>query len=252
MFDDLNLETLSDIDLSIISYIINNPQVASLMRVRDLADAVHVSPSTIMRFIERTGFDSFAALKVEIKQHLLSDKHRINVSKVKEINHSEPMVFGDDFEKKIQELATRIANARITYCVGMGSSGIMADYLTRLLNSIGYMSMASKDAYLPVLWNTELFNNDNVLLVFSTSGETREIAQMMQTLAKRRPYTASITNHHHNTVAHNSDLNIPYYIPKDRLSFHVDLTSQIPVMYIIETIVRHLHQMRIASKETPL
>lgn len=251
MFENIDVTTLSEIDRSIIRFIVNSPELASLMRVRDLADAVHVSPSTVMRFLDHLGYDSFAALKVEIKQKLLDAKSLLESKNLAKVNYTEQLNFDDDFELKIEELADRISEAKITYLMGLGSSGIMADYANRLLSSIGYHCTVSKDGFIPILWNQDIFDRNNVLLIFSTSGETKEIVSAAHNIGKNRAYVVSVTNHNHNTLAHASDLNIPYYIPQGRLSFHVDLSSQIPVVYIIEALVRILHQRRILSNETP-
>lgn len=251
MFEYLDYDSLSDIDLSIIKYILNNPELASLMRVRDLAQAVHVSPSTIMRFLEHVGYDSFMALRVDIKNKLIIDEELATAKNLTHINYNEQLKFGNNFEDSMDELAHRIANANITYIMGLGSSGIMAEYAHRILNSIGYNSYISKDGHLPILWNKDLFDENNVLLILSTSGETKEILKTLQHLPKARPFIVSITNHDQNSLSNISDLNIPYYIAKDRLSFHIDLTSQIPVVHIIETLVKVLHQYRLTTNETP-
>lgn len=251
MFENVDINTLSDIDRSLIKYILNNLEIASLMRVRDLADAVHVSPSTVMRFLDHVEYDSFAALKVDIKQKLIDTKSLIDSKNLAKVNYTEHLNFDDDFESKIEELADRISEANITYLMGLGSSGIMADYCSRLLISIGYRCHVSKDGYLPILWNEQIFDHSNVILLFSTSGETKELMNVTKNLGDKRAFIASITNNNHNTIAVQSNLNIPYYITKDRLSFHVDLTSQMSVVYIIEALVRILHQRRIQSDKTP-
>ena len=128
----------------------------------------------------------------------------------------------------------------------------MADYFNRLISSLGYMVVSSKDAYLPVLWNNELFDENNVLLIFSASGETPEIIKMISLFGMNHPYLISITNKADNSIARLSDMNIHYNISDDRLLYHISMTSQLPLIYIIETVARKLHTLRIASQTKPL
>lgn len=251
MFENIDINSLSEIDRSLIKFILNNPEIASLMRVRDLAEAVHVSASTVMRFLDRVNYDSFAVLKVDIKQKLIDAKSFTDSKNLAKINYTEYLNFDKDFESKIEKLADKISQANITYLMGMGSSGIMADYCNRLLSSIGYPCYTSKDGYLPILWNEQIFDASNVILLFSTSGETKELINVTNNLGNKHAFIASITNNNHNTIALESNLNIPYYITKDRLSFHVDLTSQMSVIYVIEALVRILHQRHVQANKTP-
>lgn len=250
MFDNLISDNLSEIDRSIIFYIINNPDLCSLMRVRDLAEATHVSPATIIRFVKRVGYDSFTALKVDIRKKLVEGNLH-TAHHLSQHSHHEPMNFDADFDQKIDQLVKRLETSHVTYCVGLGSSGIMAEYCTRLLNTLGFVSLSSKDGHLPYFWSKDLKHQNNNLIVFSTSGETRELVGLVQNFGDRAPiFVTSITNHNTNSLASVSDLNISYYITPDRLSLHVDLTSQIPALYIIETIIRKLHANRINLTET--
>lgn len=249
MFNDLDFSTLSDIDASIVNYVMNNLETVSYMRVRDLADVVHVSPSTIMRFVERTGFESFSDFKYAIKAEI----NRLNEMTRLSNEHSldKFLKFSENFDKQISKLVSKISKSKVIYCAGLGNSGIMADYFNRLISSLGYMVVSSKDGYLPVLWNQDVFDKNNVLLIFSVSGETPEILKMISLFGSRHPYIVSVTNKQDNSLARLSDMNIPYFIEDERLMYHISMTSQLPLIYIIETLARRLHSLRIDSKTKP-
>lgn len=250
MFKEIDTLTLSEIDQQIISYVLNNLEKVSYMRVRDLALAVHVSPSTIMRFVERTGYETFSNFKYAVKKEL---EHRESLNDtVSHFSVSELLIFDENFESQLDTFVHKISTAKIVYCAGLGSSGIMADYFNRQISSLGYTVVSSKDGYLPFLWNPNLFNEQNLLVVFSSSGETQEILKMMKLMTGSKPFIISITNHRDNTLASLSDMNIPYFINDDHLMYHVTMTSQIPVMFIIESVARKLHKIRVESNTDPL
>lgn len=242
MFNNIDYDSLSVIDRSIINYIVHNPEISSLMRVRELADATHVSPSTIIRFVKRVGYDSFTELKLDIHKNLVRDASVIT-SNLSQLSYKEPLVFESNFEEKIDKLVTRIAQAEVTFCVGIGSSGIMAEYFSRLLNSLGHLSLFYQDAGLPYFLGKDYSRETSNLIFFSTSGETRELVTTAQTIEPPLTYTISITNNSMNALAAETDLNIAYYVTLDRFIYNVDFTSQIPVVYIIETVIRKLHEL---------
>lgn len=249
MFDNVTMNDLSDIDLSIIRYVKNNPEKVSLMRVRDLAEACHVSPATIMRFIRKFGFDSFPSFKLSVKSSIVDKQEIEEAKRVDLITNAH---FQHDIYQKINVATQQIIKSKIVYCVGLGSSGIMAEYMSQLLNSIGFTSISYKTAYLPILWNENIQSDESVIIMFSVSGETKELLPVARTLRNSKPFFISITNDKVNTLARSSNLNIPYFIQEDRLSFHVDLSSQMPVIYIIESIIKNLHKHRLETEKTIL
>lgn len=172
MFDKITMNDLSDIDLSIIQYVKNNPEKVTLMRVRDLSEACHVSPATVMRFINKFGFDSFPSFKLSVKSSIVQKQEIEEAKRVELITNAH---FQHDIYQKINMATHQIINAKIVYCVGLESSGVMAEYMIQLLNSIGYTSIAYNSGYLPILWNENIQSKESVIIMFSVSGETKEL-----------------------------------------------------------------------------
>lgn len=250
MFSTTDFESLSQLDRSLINYILNNLEKVSLMRVRDLAHENHVSATTIMRFVKRHGFESFIDFKFNVKQELSKrDAMRDNLSTF-EVNRY--VSFDKSTSNKIDALVSRILDSTVIYCTGLGSSGIMAEYFQRLISDLGYMVIASKDGYLPMLWNSNLQDSKNLIIFFSSSGETRELLKIGTFLKDKEIYVVSLTNGSENSLSHMSDLNISYEIPKDRVGYHISMTSQIPTAFLIEIIARKLHVHRIKNQDKPI
>ena len=62
-----DLSSLSDVDMTIYSYVTQHQNEVIYMRVRDIAQNAHVSNSSVMRFIHKIGFSSFPAFKTYLK-----------------------------------------------------------------------------------------------------------------------------------------------------------------------------------------
>ena len=74
MFDYQSLQTYNDLEMLVYSYIMEHKEEVKYMTIRELADAVHVSTSTILRFCKKTGCDGYSEFKVKFKQFLAEDK----------------------------------------------------------------------------------------------------------------------------------------------------------------------------------
>lgn len=55
MFSYEKIQKLNDLELLVYDYIMKNKQVVIFMTIRELADAVHVSTSTVIRFCKKDG-----------------------------------------------------------------------------------------------------------------------------------------------------------------------------------------------------
>ena len=67
IFDFNNLSSLSDVELSVYRFVVNNPEKVAYMRVRDIAKKTHVANSSVMRFVHKIGFASFPEFKAYLK-----------------------------------------------------------------------------------------------------------------------------------------------------------------------------------------
>lgn len=55
MFSYEKIQKLNDLELLVYDHIMKNKQVVIFMTIRELADAVHVSTSTVIRFCKKDG-----------------------------------------------------------------------------------------------------------------------------------------------------------------------------------------------------
>lgn len=79
-----------------------------------------------------------------------------------------------------------------------------------------------------------------VVIALSVSGETEQIVQMANDFKKNKCKIISITNKGTSTLSNLSDYNLTYYVTDHEHGNHVNTTTQIPVIYLIEAIGRRL------------
>ena len=61
MFSEEMICSLNDLELEVYKYVVRNADKVCYMRIREFADAAHVSTSTILRFCKKAGCDGYAA-----------------------------------------------------------------------------------------------------------------------------------------------------------------------------------------------
>lgn len=93
------------------------------------------------------------------------------------------------------------------------------------------------DPYFPR--NYKLYE-DSIIIAMSVSGETRTVIDYISNIKRENTTLVSITNSENCTISKISDLNISYYVQQERLGIS-DITTQIPVLYIIESMGKRLH-----------
>lgn len=127
--------------------------------------------------------------------------------------------------------------------VGAGSSGTLGKYGARFFSNIGKFSNHIDDPYYPV--STDMYKNA-VAIVLSVSGETPEIIKLAKQFLIHQCKIVSITSNNKSTLALMADFNVSYHVSRVLIANEYDITTQVPVIYILESIGRQL-----ANKMTP-
>ena len=87
MFSYDNIQKLNNLELLVYDYVIKNKQVVRYMTVRDLAAAVHVSTSTVIRFCKKLGCDGYSEFRVKFKIYLNEQSSRQSKDDIEELQH---------------------------------------------------------------------------------------------------------------------------------------------------------------------
>ncbi|MBD1381598.1 MurR/RpiR family transcriptional regulator [Metabacillus arenae] len=257
MFTAEMIASLNELETSLYNYICKNEDKVAYMRIRELADETHVSTSTILRFCRKLNCEGFSEFKTKIKLHLEETKK----TNIKNIEHSVLEFFErisqGNIEENIKKAARLVSESNNVIFIGIGSSGIMAEYGARYFSSVGKFSMYIKDPYFPI---HAKFLSNSVAIALSVSGETPPIITHINQLKEQEIKVISITNSKYSTISKISDTNIPYYVTEERFETSIgnnlnhvnenelkysDITTQVPVVYILESIAREIYKLNI-------
>lgn len=233
-----DLSSLSNIDMTIYRYVTQNSDKVVYMRVRDIAQNAHVSSSSVMRFIHKIGFNSFPEFKAYLKNNTL--QHKPKNTKFTYINESN---FPKDIETRLMIVANTVFQSDNITTVGMGDSAFLAEYAARRIASLGFNTTAVTDPFYPL--HAKLGNTtNNIIFCFSVSGETTELIELINEFVNDEDVKiVCITSNENSSIAKMSRYVLNYYEKTRRFNNYYDMSSQVPVMYIIEGLDRILENM---------
>lgn len=234
MDEQIKFNDLTSIEQSVYSYILGNEEKVSYMRIRDLAEATHVSTATILRLIKKLGYDGFVEFRTTLKY---------KVNEVSELDLNEEYLkeffnrsFNDNYQQYIDQAVDKVMEADMVFFLGIVSSGSFAEYGAQLLSHLGIPTFTFTDPYYRFVGD---YNHQRIaFIVISASGESQGILDMVRNSMHLNRSVISITNTSLNTLAKHSDVNIAYHVKDERLEGKANVSTQIPVCFLLETLVR--------------
>ena len=227
--------------MGVYSYVIANTDRVSRMKIRELAEATHVSTSTVLRFCSKMGCEGYSEFRYLLKNLPKQDEPGRYQNYAKQmIDFLQNAADNEDLEQRLAEASRMIRSAQKVIFYGVGSSGALCQYGARFFSNVGVYSTFMNDPFYPRPGN---YFENSVLFVLSVSGETKQVVEQISEYKKKSATVISICNSDQCTVARLSDLHFATYMPALRFCAEtndVDLTPQIPTLYLLETLGRKL------------
>lgn len=239
MFTHSIISTLNDTEMQVYNTVIKSGDKVMYMTIRELADAAGVSTTSVLRFCRKMQCDGYSEFRIRFKLYLEQEQQRPVNYGVNEIVSFFKSINNDEFEHLIAQAVAHIIDARRVIFVGAGTSGTLGKYGARFFSNIGKFSSHIDDPYFPV--NSDMYK-DAVAIILSVSGETPEILRLASQFSLHRCKIISLTNSENSSLAKIADFNLSYHMPLIRVNGGFDITTQVPVLYILETIGRQLAQ----------
>ncbi|MDF9825413.1 DNA-binding MurR/RpiR family transcriptional regulator [Breznakia sp. PF5-3] len=244
MFRAEEIRSLNELELEVYNYITKHREEVLSMKIRELADAAHVSTTTVLRFCKKVGCDGYAEFKVRYKMELSKSEDIHDYNDIHLMLEYFKRIDSEDFDEQLNVAAEMIREQHKVIFLGIGTSGILGKYGARFFSNIGKFSQHIDDPFYPIPTG---YYDDSVIIVLSVSGETEQTIDQIHQFKNTNSAIISITNTGTNTIAKMSDLNLSYYVPMDVVGDAINLTTQIPVLFMIETIAKKVKQL---SKES--
>jgi len=237
MFSHAAIASLNNLEVMVYHYVIKNRDKVMYMTIRELADAVGVSTTTVLRFCRKLQCEGYSEFRVRFKLYLEQEEPQQTNFGVGEVISFFKSVNNDEFDALLDRTVDIILSSERIIFVGAGTSGALAKYGARFFSNIGKFSNHIDDPYFPV---TSDMAKNALAIVLSVSGETEEILRFASQFNLHHCKVLSITGHEHSRLSRLADFNLSWHAPQTRITGGYDITTQIPVIYILETLGRKL------------
>lgn len=207
----------------IANYVLSNPEKVYNLSTYDLAKFSGTSPSSVVRFCQRIGFNGFQEFKIELikntadlennKKIVYEDvtvddtieevMNKITLENITSIEKTQKLLDSREMERAIKALE----RAENIYIFGVGASGIVAmDFQYKLMrinrNAIFYLDSHTQMA------SAVHISKDDIAIGISYSGETLEVLKSMAKAKEEGATTISITKYGENPVSNVSDIKL--------------------------------------------
>jgi DNA-binding MurR/RpiR family transcriptional regulator len=200
-----------------------DPAAASRMTIVELAELGQVSTGSITRLCRALGLSGYSELRLA----LASDSARTEPYSLA-AHIGADVAPGDDIQQiakvilanvsravtdsvnhvnllDIERAAAKLTAARRVEIFGVGGSGVMAADLQQRLYRIGIPCWAWSDTHV-ALTGAALLGANDVVVVISHSGRTREVHDLVTEAASHGAFTIAVTDERRSPAAGNADL----------------------------------------------
>lgn len=242
MFTHAAIANLNSLELMVYNYVIKNKDKVMYMTIRELADSAEVSTTTVLRFCKKMGCEGYSEFRIRFKLYVEQENHQPVNFGIGEIVSFFNSINNEEFNALINQAVIQIANAERIVFVGAGTSGSLGKYGARFFSNVGKFSNYIDDPYYPV--SSDTFKNA-VAIILSVSGETPDILRLASQFSLHGCKVISITNSETSSLARMADFNLSYHMPQILVPGGHNITTQVPVIYIIEMIGNHLTKVNL-------
>lgn len=237
MFTPKLLADFNELELSIYNCIIRNKERIPHMKIKELADEAHVSTATVLRFCKKLGCEGYSEFRLRYKEYLKNKQILLNDTVETTFKGFVSRMDSKDFQESIDNAFQLLKDSRRIIFFGIGSSGILGKYGARYFSNIGRFSLYVEDPFLPILQDV---TEHTVTIVLSESGATYQTLKLANQLKQKGSRLLAITNKADSPLAKLADCSISYYVPQ-LMTNGTNITTQVPVVYILETLARKLY-----------
>lgn len=239
-------DQMSAIERRIADFMLENAHLLRDYSSQQLADALQISQSSVVKFSQKLGFKGYPDLKYSIGEAVArgSDVPIKATAKATRAGSRESLAEtlwqsksrAEEETRLINdvgtliEIATLLGRAGKVFCIGFGDDGIAAQAFAHRLALLGTLALVHND---PVLMTASISTAErgDVLMVFSEQGQHASLNQLCRQFRDRQGKVVSVTRHTSNPLRAHADATL-------LVSAHDERSHIQPLLY--QSALQHL------------
>lgn len=169
---------------------------------QSFADNCHISRATLLRFCRKIGLTSFSDLKLLMKEETIPVQQEENIYDIYHALIEELRKFS------YRSICEKIYHAKTIYIYGTGNEQkTLAEECKRIFLTVGKCVIDLFDDG-EVAFMKHAFQKDDMFIIISLSGETKEGIRILEHIASTHIPCVSITRLANNTISSLCDMNL--------------------------------------------
>lgn len=250
---------LSPALMKVAKYVINEPHKVIHQTLADVAEGSGSSEASVVRFCRDTGYNSFAAFKIDLSISLLkespqeaendNDAIKSSLSKtINSLNDTAKLLDRDLLDRTVDLLA----NAENIYFFGVGASATIATYGEYRMMRLGRKTRALNDMHSAVMTVSSMSQRDAAVLI-SGSGNTQDVIHTAIKAGKKGGTIVAITGNTHSELANMATIALQTAVSESTFSAGA-FYSKAAQMFMIDLIANEMlskyPKLKVAVAET--
>lgn len=241
---------LTETEKEILEYMVENLDVLPKLSSRKLAEKTYTSPTTVVRFVKKLGYQNYNDFKYNIISKLKNNNEESQITSHEKalsvLNKVEKIQIEtmNDFKNKIsletfQEIIDVCYQHQYIDIIANDCNAILGKYALHYLSSLGKMVHVYHETNQQIYASMNV-PHDHLVIIISKYALHETLLNCALTLKRRHIKTIAITNHQENTLSKRCDyvLAIPFYTNKDRFD---ELQFHMTVKYIFDCLFSTLY-----------
>lgn len=207
---------LNEKDRQLLQFIIHNKKEIAFLNTQAMATFCHVSRTTLLRVSQKLGLSTISDLQMLLQNEQKQEMNALSFDKVCTLYHE--MI--DAMEKiPLHDICRLLDSCKTIYIYGTGNEQkTMADECKRMFASVGKCVIELFD-YGEVEMISESIEQNDLFIIISLSGETKEGIQVAEFMKNRKVKLLSITRLQNNTIASLCDYHL--YVTTSTIATHI-------------------------------
>lgn len=241
-----NMEPLSPKLRTIAQHILDHPAEVQFQTITDLARSTATSEATVVRLCRDMGFRGYSdfrmALAIDLSQSSPSAPTNDNDSPINAAVQQATTALQDTAKlldkNELEQICDQVHQASHIHCVGVGASGIVAEYLAYRLLRIGKNATMYDDTHLAVMKAVRSEQSD-LWFAVSSSGSTTEVLQTVKQARQKGCPVALLSNIRHSPMASEATNLLVGARPEGPLTGGA-FASKVSALLLVDVIINHL------------
>ena len=239
-------DQMSAIERRIADFVLENAHLLRDYSSQQLADALQISQSSVVKFSQKLGFKGYPDLKYSVGEAVARDSDAQIKTTAKSTRaaareslaetlwqsksraEEETRLIND--AEKLGEIAALLGRAERIFCIGIGDDAVVAQALAQRLALLGLLTVYHVDP-VPMTVSISAAARGDVLVVFSEQGQQAALHHLSRQFRERHGKVISVTRHTSNPLRAHADATL-------LVSAHDERSHVQPLLY--QSALQHL------------